>query len=391
MPKAFQRIKTNYQGVYYIEGKAVATGKPERIFYIRYRKAGKGIDEKVGRQFQDGMTPAKASRIRALKIEGKKISNAEKREAEQAKREANASRWTIARIWDSYCETHLFNKGLKNEKRKFDAHLRDTIGIKEPSELSPLDIDRLRLKLQKAGKHTTAARILELLRRTINFGINRTLIKPPPFKIKIPTLNNQVTEDLSTEQMQNLIRALDQDQDQLCANLFRLVLCTGLRRGEIFKLRWKDIDYERGFIHIRDPKGGTDQVIPLNDAARDIFDAIPHYSKNKYLFPGKKPGTHLTDIKQSIARIKKEAGLPKDFRPLHGLRHVYASMLASSGKVDMYTLQKLLTHKSPLMTQRYAHLRDETLKKASDLAGELVNQAMHKGNKVVPLKKGNNL
>ncbi|HDL89769.1 MAG TPA: site-specific integrase, partial [Thermodesulforhabdus norvegica] len=69
----------------------------------------------------------------------------------------------------------------------------------------------------------------------------------------------------------------------------------------------------------------------------------------------------------------------------------YASMLASSGKVDMYTLQKLLTHKSPLMTQRYAHLRDETLKKASDLAGELVNQAMHKRNKVVPLRKGDNL
>jgi integrase len=49
-------------------------------------------------------------------------------------------------------------------------------------------------------------------------------------------------------------------------------------------------------------------------------------------------------------------------------------MLASSGKVDMYTLQKLLTHKSPQMTQRYAHLRDEALKRASDTAGNLFNQ-----------------
>jgi integrase len=53
-------------------------------------------------------------------------------------------------------------------------------------------------------------------------------------------------------------------------------------------------------------------------------------------------------------------------------------MLASSGKVDMYVLQKLLTHKSPIMTQRYAHLRDETLKRASDLAGELVNKVLKK-------------
>jgi len=44
-------------------------------------------------------------------------------------------------------------------------------------------------------------------------------------------------------------------------------------------------------------------------------------------------------------------------------------MLASSGKVDLYTLQKLLTHKSPVMTQRYAHLRDQALKDTAQVAG----------------------
>jgi integrase len=47
-------------------------------------------------------------------------------------------------------------------------------------------------------------------------------------------------------------------------------------------------------------------------------------------------------------------------------------MLASSGRVDLYTLQKLLTHKSPLMTQRYAHLRDEALMQASNVITDLV-------------------
>ncbi|HAR48595.1 hypothetical protein ER57_10840 [Smithella sp. SCADC] len=50
--------------------------------------------------------------------------------------------------------------------------------------------------------------------------------------------------------------------------------------------------------------------------------------------------------------------------------------LASSGKVDLYTLQKLLTHKSPVMTQRYAHLRDEALRNASTLAGQIIEQAV---------------
>jgi integrase len=50
-------------------------------------------------------------------------------------------------------------------------------------------------------------------------------------------------------------------------------------------------------------------------------------------------------------------------------------MLASSGRVDIATLQKLITHKSPQMTQRYAHLRDEALRKASELAGSLITKA----------------
>jgi integrase len=85
-------------------------------------------------------------------------------------------------------------------------------------------------------------------------------------------------------------------------------------------------------------------------------------------------------MRAPVNRIRKRAKLPKGFRPFHGLRHVYASMLASSGEVDMCTLQRLLTHKSPQMTQRYAHLKEETLKRASDLAGSLVAEAV-KGTK----------
>jgi len=127
------------------------------------------------------------------------------------------------------------------------------------------------------------------------------------------------------------------------------------------------------FINIRGPKGGPDQKIPLNDAVWDLLKSHPR-TKSRFVFPGR-GGRQRTDIKHQVNRIKEEAGLPVDFRALHGLRHVYASMLASSGEVGMYTLQKLLTHKSPQMTQRYAHLRDETLRRASDLAGSIIQKA----------------
>ena len=124
----------------------------------------------------------------------------------------------------------------------------------------------------------------------------------------------------------------------------KIALFTGMRRSEIFRLRWDDIDFQNGFITIQDPKGGKSQKIPLNTSAREVLDNHQK-TKSPYVFPGNN-GNQRVECKKPIQRIKRRAGLPKDFRLLHGLRHVYASMLASSGQVDMYTLQKLLTHKS---------------------------------------------
>jgi integrase len=168
------------------------------------------------------------------------------------------------------------------------------------------------------------------------------------------------------------VAAIAKDENQDIANMMRMVLYTGMRRGELFNLKWEDIDFDRGFITIRDPKGGSSQKIPLSDAAKRVLETQKK-AQSPHVFPGLEGGKRVSAAKGSC-RIRKNAGLSPTFRPFHGLRHVYASMLASSGKVDMYTLQKLLTHKSPLMTQRYAHLRDETLKRASDLAGDIINE-----------------
>ena len=152
----------------------------------------------------------------------------------------------------------------------------------------------------------------------------------------------------------------------------KMALLTGMRRGELLGLKWDDVDFERGFIHIRDPKGGQDQKIPLNAKAQKLLQSHPR-TDSPYVFPGR-GGRKRGDINHQIKQIKEAAGLPRDFRALHGLRHVFASMLASSGQVDLYTLQKLLTHKSFTMTQRYAHLRDQALRHAADLASNIIEQ-----------------
>ncbi len=370
---ALKRVKTNYPGVVYVEGVSPVTGKPERVYYIRYRRAGKQIEEKAGRQYSDDMTAARAAGLRATRIRGLEKSNEETRLEEKAAREADDDRWTITRLWEEYKKTNPGLRGIVTDQNRFHLHIAVGLGDKEPKGLVPLDIDRLRLKLGKEHKPGTVKNALELLRRIINFGIKKQLCEGPSFKIEMPTVHNIKTEDLTPEQLAALLEAIDEDENIQAANFMRLVLFTGMRRGELFKLQWDHVDFDRGFINIINPKGGPSQKIPLNASARELLESHPR-SESEYVFPGRDGGRRV-DIKKQVNRIKERAGLPKDFRALHGLRHVYASMLASSGEVDMYTLQKLLTHKSPLMTQRYAHLRDDALKRASNLAGDLINRA----------------
>jgi integrase len=378
-----ERIKTSYPGVVFIEGRSLANpGKPERIYYIRYRKDGKAIEEKVGRQFVDDMTPARAALIRATRIQKNELSNEEQREAERAAREAEAGRYTIVRLWAEYQNQKGNYRTLKTDISNFK-HL-ETLADKEPREIAKLDVDRLRLKLSKSKSSQTVKHVLVLLKRIVNFGANRGISEALKFKIEMPRLNNEKTEDLTPDELSRLLEAIEKADNIQAANLMRMALFTGTRRGELFRLQWTDLDFERGFIHLRDTKGGKDQIIPMNAEARKILENHER-TDSLFVFPGRS-GQKRVDIKKTVNRIKDAAGLPKEFRALHGLRHVYASMLASSGKVDMYTLQKLLTHKSPQMTQRYAHLRDESLRAASELAGDIVKTVMGKNGNVVHLK-----
>jgi integrase len=366
---AKKRFKTKYAGVTYHEVEG-PQGK-EKVYYIRYRRDGKLIEEKAGWQFRNDMTAAKASGIRTDRIQGKDVSNADKRAAAVAEKEAEKGKWTVRRLWQSYLENKPGLKSKAADSSRFKRYIEPAFGGKEPHEILPLDIDRLLRKNLKGASESgqTQKHVLALLRRLVNYGMKKRLCAGLTFALETPSVDNTITENLSSDQLSALLKALDESNDIQASHIMLMALYTGMRKGEILKLQWSDIDFDRGFIRIRNPKGKKSETIPLNSAARQILENHP--SKGGYVFVSQSGGP-FSEIRKRIAPIVKAANLPAGFRPLHGLRHVYASILASSGQVDMYTLQKLLTHKSSAMTQRYAHLRDEALRRASDLAGEIL-------------------
>ncbi len=368
-----KRYKTKYPGVYYREAKRIGGPGKERVYYALFKVDGKTIEEKVGRQYQNQMTPAKAANIRGQLIEGRKKTRRE------IKAERSAKKWTFNELWEEYGRQRAHNKAYETDNLRYKAYVEPSLGKKEPCNIVSLDVERIRMGMKKEGKAPqTIKHVLALIKRIANFGANQGLCGNIPFRIKAPIVDNKKTEDLSPEELTRLLLAIDDDVNRDAAAIMKLALFTGMRKGEIFKLQWQDVNFHRGFILISNPKGGMSQEIPLNKEAEKLLKNLPKTKGSPYVFPGK-GGKQRTSIAPAARRIRAAAGLPESFRPLHGLRHVYASMLASSGKVDMYTIQKLLTHKSPVMTQRYAHLRDEALKRAADLAGQIIEEATRAG------------
>jgi integrase len=363
MPKQRRNI-TRHNGVYYVE-----LAKKDQTFFIRYKKDRKLIEERAGRRSQ-GWTAAKANRLRTERLAGKTVSNAEQRSSEIAEKELKNNRWTFHKIFDEYLASRPDLKGRANDIRRFNSYLEKDFAQKTPEEVSHFDIERLKRGLAKKNlKPATIRHALEVLRRLSNFATKHNLCPGISFVIEMPKVNNLMTEDLTPDEYIRLTKLLDDEEDTQASNLLRLALFTGMRRGELFKLKWKDINFIRKNISIKDPKSGIDETIPLNEMALSVL-SNHEKEESEFVFPGLR-GNQRKTTPRPLRRIIKKAGL-KNFRPFQGLRHSYASILVSSGKVDLYTLQKLLTQKSPQMTQRYAHLSNEALMDASNVISEII-------------------
>jgi integrase len=142
--------------------------------------------------------------------------------------------------------------------------------------------------------------------------------------------------------------------------LVLLALNTGLRRGELLQLRWRDVDIPRKMLTVRGEGAKTGQTrhVPLNSEAVQVLKAWEPIlcEVSWYVFVGADSETPIVVIKKAWTSVLKAAKVSA-FR-FHDLRHTFASKLVMAG-VDLNTVRELLGHKSLMMTLRYAHLAPE--------------------------------
>lgn len=370
----------SYPGVYWrTDQKGVKT------YYIRYRldyipegRTSNEVNEKAGRS-DKGMTAAKASNLRADRMRGKADPNAVKRVKERAAKEEAEGRWTIQKIWDEYDEAHK-DRACAKPDASYASYFLPGLGEKIPAEIVTLDLERLRRDLAKTkssrtGKTLSAQtqkHVLSLLKRMLRWAADMDHIEAPShLKFKMPTVDNEKTEFMSQDQLEAYLKALDEEPDQDDAAFFRLALFTGIRKTALLNLQWSDVDLENGFLTLRGDVAKNDktQTVPLSESAVEVLQRITR-RESPYVWPGADGGPREGFTRMG-RRLRQKAGLPKDFRPVHGLRHHFASHLASSG-ASLYEVGTLLTHGDLSVTKRYAHLSDQALRKAVSLVNDMV-------------------
>jgi integrase len=176
------------------------------------------------------------------------------------------------------------------------------------------------------------------------------------------------------------------------ADVIRLLLLTGSRRGEILAMRFSDIDMGKGVWNKRaaDVKQDEDHSVPLSAPVRLLLSERAGTRKPlpTYVFAGAGSKAHIRAVERAWRQICRAAEI--EGLRIHDLRHSFASQLVSSGH-SLEMIGSLLGHASVATTKRYSHLFDSAQRQAVESVAAAIEAAAGNGNpasaEVVPLPR----
>jgi integrase len=282
---------------------------------------------------------------------------------------------TVSEVWSAYLDWAKLNKrSWRDDEVRWTKHIAPHMPLRV-AQVSPKEhvLPILSKMATKKYAQSTIKQVFVLLKRVINWSIKNGIFPRGPNPIgnmESPKVHdNRVENVLDRDGLQRLNSVLDSWRNERAVLVIRFALYSGKRKGEILNLRWSDIDFENRHYTLQTTKGGTRQSLPLNQKTWEIIERAHQIKNGPYVFPSNQGGHYKESFNGTWKSVRSKAGL-HGFR-FHDLRHTFASWLASSGKVDIYTLKELLGHSDIKMTQRYAHLINGALQKAVNVADEV--------------------
>ena len=282
---------------------------------------------------------------------------------------------TFEELMERYLTEHAARQSQPRHYRGYTNSLTAFFGGRTLAEITPKLIVEYKNRRYAAGlKPASINRELASLKKAFNLAVREWewCRENPVSRVSMERENNQRDRWLSVEEETRLLQA--------CApwlhDLVTFALHTGMRMGEILELTWRGVDFTRRTV----------MVVPLEERR------TAHHSQSiETVLPVLKQKAKVRSLKTDVVFCSKtftpmESGhLRRSFRlalrkakiedfHFHDLRHTFATRLVQAG-VDIYKVQRLLGHKSPIMTQRYAHHYPESLRDGVEILDRLAELA----------------
>lgn len=333
-------------------GKRISAEK--RVYYAYWRDPKGNVQrKKIG--------PSKAAADNFLR--GIESDLAEGRYIDRKKENTVTVQEHIHRDYLPFSETKNRGWGLRGKL----VHLKritERFGPKRLQDVSTNDLEAWRYEYVESKKHTMWNRIFQTLRAMYRRAVRKGIIEAIPFS----------TSDMLFQEDQERVRWLTDEEERklldACADHLRPIVITamytGLRKSDLLTLRLgTDVDMQSRLIRRKQDKTGTSVDLYLVDEVNEVLRELAKDKKpGDLLFSYKNKG--IEDPKTAFNHAVLKAGIldPHQERiqdlTFHDLRHCFACKLIKAG-VDLFTVQKLLGHKSAKMTQRYAHLQPDSV------------------------------
>ncbi len=266
---------------------------------------------------------------------------------------AEADSTTLSDALDRYGrEVSILKKSGKIELYRIGTLKTDKIGRLYLSRIRGADLAEYRDRRLAAGLSDSSVRLeLAIISHLFTVAMKEWRmegLRNPVLSVRKPAPGKARDRRLSLGEEKRLLAECAPPLEAII--LFALE--TGMRRGEIHKLLWKDVDLGKCTAQLLDTKNGEDRTIPLSSRALNVLKGLPRNINGK-VFPG-------ADISHSFAAACRRAGI-EDLH-FHDLRHEATSRLFERGFNPM-EVSSITGHKTLQMLKRYTHLRAEDLAK----------------------------
>ena len=292
---------------------------------------------------------------------------------------------TFEQMMEKFLDEHASKKASYRSYESYVRNLNPFFGDYALTSITPKVINEYKLKRRNDGvKPGSINRELAILKKAFNLALKEWewVRENPASKVSMEEENNKRDRWLSDDEEERLLEACSPRLKELVI----FALNTGMRLSEILTLNWKGIDLFRKTITVFKSKNKEMRTIPMNQT---IFEMLKDKAKVKSI------KTDLVFYNKNHAEIDmrftslsfhytaKKANV-EDFR-FHDLRHTFATRLVQSGK-DLYKIQRLLGHKNPSMTQRYAHHYPESLRDAVEVLDSRITNPSHDADNLLKLQ-----